>query len=120
MSRSLVKPFPWIPFREQEKLIVIVHSLHSDRNVDVAHVVVAVGHPVTAANMARPAPLTARMLWLWLAAAAAVAEAKCPRKCSCIWRDAKITVDCSNKGLAGIPSNVDPSTQVLIMGRAFL
>ena len=49
-----------------------------------------------------------------LAAAAAVAEAKCPRKCSCIWRDAKITVDCSNKGLAGIPSNVDPSTQVLL------
>ena len=59
--------------------------------------------------MAGPAAL----LLLTALAVVGLAGAKCPRKCSCIWRDAKITVDCSNKGLAGIPSNVDPSTQVI-------
>ncbi len=37
----------------------------------------------------------------------------CPRKCQCIWRDAKITVDCSNQTLASIPTTVERNTQVL-------
>lgn len=37
----------------------------------------------------------------------------CPRKCECIWRDAKITVDCSNQGLGSVPTDVDVSSQVL-------
>ena len=59
--------------------------------------------------MAPPSTLVVPFL---LTTVIVLAGAKCPRKCSCIWRDAKITVDCSNKGIAGIPSNVDPSTQV--------
>ena len=59
-----------------------------------------------------PSALLALLLVIVLAFAVGLAGAKCPRKCSCIWRDAKITVDCADKGLAGIPSNVDPSTQV--------
>ena len=35
----------------------------------------------------------------------------CPRKCQCIWRDSKITVDCSDKSLAGIPTTVETNTQ---------
>ena len=56
--------------------------------------------------------LASLLLLVVVALAVGLAGAKCPRKCSCIWRDAKITVDCADKGLAGIPSNVDPSTQV--------
>ena len=37
----------------------------------------------------------------------------CPRKCQCIWRDSKITVDCSNQTLASIPTTVERNTQVL-------
>eukprot|EP00095_Tigriopus_kingsejongensis_P009338 maker-scaffold247_size239117-snap-gene-1.26 protein:Tk09338 transcript:maker-scaffold247_size239117-snap-gene-1.26-mRNA-1 annotation:"PREDICTED: uncharacterized protein LOC103514474" len=37
----------------------------------------------------------------------------CPRKCECIWRDAKITVDCSDQGLGSVPTDVDGSTQML-------
>ena len=35
----------------------------------------------------------------------------CPRKCQCIWRESKITVDCSDKSLAGIPTTVETNTQ---------
>ena len=35
----------------------------------------------------------------------------CPRKCQCIWRDSKITVDCSDKSLASIPTTVETNTQ---------
>ena len=35
----------------------------------------------------------------------------CPRKCQCIWRDSKITVDCSDKLLANIPTTVGIDTQ---------
>ena len=41
----------------------------------------------------------------------------CPRKCQCIWRDSKITVDCSNQTLASIPTTVERNTQVRILGR---
>jgi hypothetical protein len=37
--------------------------------------------------------------------------ASCPRKCQCIWRESKITVDCSDKSLAGIPTTVETNTQ---------
>ena len=66
----------------------------------------------TDAKMAPPSS-TLTLLLLTTVIVIVAVDAKCPRKCSCIWRDAKITVDCSNKGLAGIPSNVDPSTQVI-------
>lgn len=43
----------------------------------------------------------------------------CPRKCQCIWRDSKITVDCSDQNLAAIPTTVEANTQVLnISGNA--
>ena len=35
----------------------------------------------------------------------------CPRKCQCIWRDSKITVDCSDKLLATIPTTVGVDAQ---------
>lgn len=35
----------------------------------------------------------------------------CPRKCQCIWRESKITVDCSDKSLASIPTTVETNTQ---------
>ena len=38
----------------------------------------------------------------------------CPRKCQCIWRDSKITVDCSDKSLASIPTTVEINTQGMI------
>ena len=38
----------------------------------------------------------------------------CPRKCQCIWRDSKITVDCSDKSLAGIPTTVETNTQGML------
>ena len=42
-----------------------------------------------------------------------LASSACPRKCECLWRDSKITVDCSNAGLAAVPDTVEPTTQVL-------
>ena len=56
---------------------------------------------------------------MWLAATlltvtlVSSASAVCPRKCNCIWRNSKITVDCSDQGLAGVPTTVEKSTQVL-------
>ena len=41
--------------------------------------------------------------------------ASCPRKCQCIWRDSKITVDCSDKSLAGIPTTVETNTQGMLI-----
>ena len=35
----------------------------------------------------------------------------CPRKCECLWRDSKITVDCSNEGFTSLPQEIDASTQ---------
>ena len=42
-----------------------------------------------------------------------VSSAACPRKCECLWRDSKITVDCSKAGLAAIPDTVESTVQVL-------
>lgn len=57
------------------------------------------------------------LLLLLVLPAASLAD--CPRKCECLWRDAKITVDCSDKEMASIPTDVDPSTQSLnISGNA--
>lgn len=43
--------------------------------------------------------------------------AVCPRRCQCLWRDAKITVDCASANLASVPDNVEPQTQVLNLSR---
>merc|ERR1719150_2789171 len=50
---------------------------------------------------------------LVLLAAIVSGSSSCPRKCQCIWRDSKITVDCSDQELAAIPTTVEANTQVL-------
>ena len=49
---------------------------------------------------------------LVLLAAIVSGSSSCPRKCQCIWRDSKITVDCSDQELAAIPTTVEANTQV--------
>ena len=49
-----------------------------------------------------------------LALLAVTSISSCPRKCQCIWRDSKITVDCSDQNLAAIPTTVEANTQVSI------
>ena len=58
-----------------------------------------------------PNPLLTAVLSLLLATLSA--SSQCPRKCECLWRDAKITVDCGGQGLKAVPSDVDSATQVL-------
>ena len=53
------------------------------------------------------------LLLTLLALFIAPAHGACPRKCECLWRSAKITVDCSRQGLAGVPTTVEKQTQVL-------
>ncbi len=51
---------------------------------------------------------------LALICAFGAAHGACPRKCECLWRSAKITVDCSGQGLRQVPgAGVEPQTQVL-------
>ena len=58
---------------------------------------------------------------IFFALLAVTGISSCPRKCQCIWRDSKITVDCSDQELAAIPTTVEPNTQVSIsMRNAFL
>ena len=58
---------------------------------------------------------------IFFALLAVTGISSCPRKCQCIWRDSKITVDCSDQELAAIPTTVEPNTQVSISLRnAFL
>lgn len=42
-------------------------------------------------------------------------SAACPEDCSCKWKSGKKTVECSDRGLITIPSNIDTETQVLDM-----
>ena len=49
---------------------------------------------------------------IFLALLAVTSISSCPRKCQCIWRDSKITVDCSDQELAAIPTTVEANTQV--------
>ena len=51
---------------------------------------------------------------IFLALLAVTGISSCPRKCQCIWRDSKITVDCSDQELAAIPTTVEANTQVRI------
>ena len=49
---------------------------------------------------------------IFIALLAVTGISSCPRKCQCIWRDSKITVDCSDQELAAIPTTVEANTQV--------
>ena len=49
---------------------------------------------------------------IFVALLAVTGISSCPRKCQCIWRDSKITVDCSDQELAAIPTTVEANTQV--------
>ena len=55
---------------------------------------------------------------IFIALLAVTGISSCPRKCQCIWRDSKITVDCSDQELAAIPTTVEANTQVSVQYRA--
>ena len=86
-----------------------------------------IAHPVLSPVLAAMGMIVRRPRWLqggqysrhffaleaiFLALLAVTSISSCPRKCQCIWRDSKITVDCSDQELAAIPTTVEANTQV--------
>jgi len=59
-----------------------------------------------------------RILWIYAASLVVVflvtaVASTCPSVCECKWKGGKQTVECKNRGLITLPSNIDPETQVL-------
>ncbi|GLH17197.1 Protein slit, partial [Gryllus bimaculatus] len=50
-----------------------------------------------------------------LAAHGLATSSSCPTVCNCKWKGGKQTVECVNRGLITVPTNVHPETQVLDM-----
>ena len=82
--------------------------------------IIAPLHPAAMATTASVVQLrnSVRCWMIWTVVICVLASwvsvtAACPSVCECKWKGGKQTVECRNRGLITLPSNVDPETQVL-------
>ncbi|XP_040563746.1 uncharacterized protein [Lepeophtheirus salmonis] len=53
------------------------------------------------------------IIFLLLTLLVPITTEKCPPRCQCLWRNSKITADCTNRELESIPVDIEVNTQVL-------